>query len=185
MANVCCTEVQFIGDETAIQDLFEHLSEDWLEEIAKKYEISEADVLAISDDSQPFRGSITSIDKNMHRICQSDGWVPHTDIWRVISKKAYDNKISIVFKAEEPGNSIYVNTDVSGIHFPERFVCDYEYNGESDVEYFESGKNLLNWLNEKFGIFTETVEDAEEILDEMCENEDDAYFTIGAFQTKW
>lgn len=185
MANTCCTDVQFTGDENAIKDLFKHLTTGWLGDIAEKFGISEADILAVSSDTQPLRGSIEDIDEKAYRIYQSDAWVPHTDIWRVISEKVYENKISYVFKAEECGDDIYVNTDTSGIYFPEKFVCDYEYNGESDVVYFEDEEDLLKWLSEKFGVTAENVSDAKDLLEEKCEDENDTYFTIGEFQNEW
>lgn len=180
MANSCDTVVQFRGDERALDDLFGRISTKPLREIATDFDITETEAANISCDRSPFRGDVIDIDKSSYRLYQDDAWVPHVALWSVVCEKIYDNKISFVYKAEEPGDNIYINTDDSGLFFSEKFVCDYCFKEKSDVEYFPDERCFLHWLNKTFDVDAGTIDDAETmIIDKLVD--DDEYITIGRF----
>ena len=184
MANSCDTVVQFRGDERALNDLLGRISTKPLRELAADFEITEGEAANTSCDRSPFRGDVIDVDKSAYRLYQDDAWVPHVALWSVVCEKIYGNKISFVYKAEEPGDNIFINTDDSGLFFPEKFVCDYCFRGQSDVEYFPDEQCFLHWLNKTFDIDANTVNNAETvIIDKFVD--DDEYITIGHFRDRF
>lgn len=178
MSNICDTCIQFRGDENVLTDLFNRLKPESLSKIAQSFGISREETSAVTCDYSPFRGAVIDIDKSSYRIYQDDNWWPHVSLWTVICRKIYDDKISFVYKAEECGCGVYINTDDSGLFFPEKIVCDYDVNNESDVEYFCEEKEFLDWFNAKFGYDAKTIASAREFA-----KEDDLYMSIGEFSS--
>lgn len=170
MSNPCDTTIQFRGDENALMDLFNRLKPESLSKIAQSFGISREETSAVTCDYSPFRGDVVDIDKSSYRVYQDDAWWPHVSLWTVICHKIYDDKISFVYKAEESGCDVYINTDDSGLFFPEKIMCDYAVNGESDVMYFCEEKEFLDWFNNKFGYNAKTVAAAKAFAenDELC-----------------
>lgn len=55
--------------------------------------------------------------------------------------------------AEEPGQKVYVNTDVTGLYFPDRFLFDAydEESGISTKEYFETEAKAVEFVRDYLG----------------------------------
>lgn len=178
MANICDTVVQFMGDENMLNDLFSKLSDKSLYELASDFGLSKEYISSITSDYSPFRGDVIDIDAKSYRIYQNDAWVPHVAVWRAICKKAYNNDISFVYKAEEFGCDVFVNTDETGLFFPETIVCDYDTGCCNDVVYFTTETDFIKWFNETFDCNVRTI-DAAKIV--SAEKYEDGYITIGVF----
>lgn len=55
-------------------------------------------------------------------------------------------KITIYWRAEEPGCEIYETNDDKGDYFPERYVVDYSIGVKSDTEYFSTEEEVIKYL---------------------------------------
>lgn len=175
MSNTCDTIIHFRGDDALIADLFSKLHAGMThKELADLFDVSSED---------DFRANITDIESAENTIYQSDAWMPHVSLWDAIIEKHYKNNISYVYRAEEPSDNIYINTDTTGITFPEKYVIDYNINGKCDVMYFSSDDELINWCNTELGFNQTSVSgiqnEANAMLDEP-DREDDR-FTLGIF----
>lgn len=173
MSNTCDTIIHFRGDEAQIKDLFSKLHEGMSHrELANIFNVSSADDL---------RADITDIIDAEFTIHQSDAWMPHVELWDAIIEKHYKNNISYVYRAEEPGGDIYINTDTTGITFPEKYVLDYNINDKSDVIYFTNTDELLCWCNTELGFNETTVEGLRAAANARLDDYEDEWFSLGVF----
>lgn len=184
MANICETTIQFRGDEEKLRDLFSKLKPMSLGKLAECFNITAND---IPDESSPFRGDIVDIDEHSYRIYQDDAWSPNIGVWHAILRKHYAySDISFVYKAEEPGCSVYINTDDTGMFFPERYVCDYNIGDELGVLYFEKESDVLEWFNTltKIDVANQRVTNINDIIPAFDDkfDDDEMYLTIGHFR---
>lgn len=179
MANICDTTIQFGGDDDSLVDLFTKLVNLSAKEIYDLKNIVDAFGVTPDDAEEAIRGHIEDIDEHAYRLYQSDRWTPHIEVWTAICKQYYNDKIWFVYKAEEPGSDIYINTDTNGLYFPEKYVCDYSTNDNGDVRYFENEEEIIDWLKFEFGLEVSDISEAEE---EFVERFPDGFLTIGEFQ---
>lgn len=180
MANWCDTDYAFEGNITEVLALHKKLSSTlntkpkvdtdfgsgWLGNVAINHGLDWKTV--------PCRGHIYYIDDPI--ICDSHAsfilstetaWKPLTYIWDRIISDHYPS-ISYVYKAEEPGQLLYINTDTEGVYFPERYVIDMDIPKDVlgvDIykyEIYESEADLLRDLNKitnrQFNSFIEASE---------------------------
>lgn len=89
--------------------------------------------------------------------------------------------VSFELEAEEPGSSIYINTDINGAYLTNQYKAylserpsDGSLNmlfdnahGDTDF-YFSSDKELLQWFQECGGITTDSVETLQAALNHEC-----------------
>lgn len=103
------------------------------------------------------RGSILSYEfhENYLKIWQADAWEPRVECWQEVLDKFYPN-LRMVYLGEEPTSEIFINTDTSGVFFPERFRVQYvPADSESGCEeevYFTSEAELINQFSDRTGI---------------------------------
>lgn len=182
MANICDTCIQFRGDDAKLQDLFSRLECKSLTEIAEQFDISE---LRLYNEFNPFRGNIIDIDASSFCVYQEDAYEPHVEIWYELIRKHYNSALSFVYKSEGPDSNIFINTDDTGIHFPERYVCDYYTPETSDVCYFETEKDLVAWASELLGLGRSIISiDELPSLFKQKYGENGTYISIGHFENQ-
>lgn len=93
---------------------------------------------------------VERIDDDVLFIGTSTAWEPMCALWDAIIGKVYtdkisgDRKLSYVYKAEEPGLGLYVNTDESGLYFEERY---YIYCADKDFEEHYGGDEEASVYN--------------------------------------
>jgi len=127
----CDTEVVFIGKNT------KKLYDDW-QKADKK--INEGDqhwlgrlflYKCVSKKYRPFcRSFIENIhitSKNTLLMSTLDAWKPMIDAYNKIADMY---NLNFVVKAEEPGHEIYINTDITGKYFPERYIFKFYCNSD-------------------------------------------------------
>ncbi|MBP2070769.1 hypothetical protein [Thermoanaerobacterium butyriciformans] len=56
-----------------------------------------------------------------------DAWKPMIDAYNKIADMY---NLNFVVKAEEPGHEIYINTDITGKYFPERYIFKFYCNSD-------------------------------------------------------
>lgn len=97
---------------------------------------------------------------------QEDAWAPHTEMWTELINKLQKN-IGFVYRAEECGNEVYINTDYEGSFFPER----YYVNTDEETEYFEDEESLLEYLKKLNHAFNgcESVRQSQYIAEQLVE----------------
>ena len=108
------------------------------------------------------RGSVDFYEEIYHktenidyfRIYTQTAWAPMLKMWRLIIEK-YFPSVKIAYCAEECGMEIYDKYDESGLFLSEYYATISAYDdddGEYYSDYFDSKKELVDYLNETFGV---------------------------------
>ena len=120
-----------------------------------------------NDEDIAYRGTIEEVvwegaideDGGWIRIQTETAWDPQIEIIKSLIDD-YCPNLTFEYVAEEPGCEIYVNTDVSGRFFLERYVINYDFNaisGYSDDEYLKDETEFLNSAKDILNDFKECV----------------------------
>jgi len=186
----------------------------WLAKIAMAH--------GICRDNVPCRGSITELDVAVSvgdfgdagelcyfRIDEETAWSPATELWEAVVEQ-YDG-VSFVYCAEEVGNGIFVNTDVSGLFFCERYLLEICCNSTSLIpdywpfegrdrrptgdekglihldirEYFSSFEKLQEYFAKLTGKTLDNAVEMQEYLDGIVSKTDgiqNAYFSASIIE---
>lgn len=166
MPNWCTTSYVFRGNENEIKDLY-----DKLKSFTSKERIPNdfgnfwlgniVDGFGLDYNEIPCRGRIdyfpeSEEDVNQGRLELSTetAWRPMTEMWDKIIEKYYPS-ITYVLIAEEPGSNLYVNTDIEGYDFTERFSVDFKlpskyHYGSPNGFYADCEEELVETFNSIF-----------------------------------
>lgn len=128
MPNWCNNRIGFITDNANVKEL-ERLYNTiyslwktpainvWLEEIALIHRLNSAKISC--EDEISYIGDYENGDTRF-RISTITAWEPTNELWDAVIKQY--TGIRYVYVAEQQGCDIFVNTDIKGICFPERYV---------------------------------------------------------------
>lgn len=171
MANMCYNTIVFYGDFVCIKELYSHIERihrtnddekqynDYTM-LAEAYNLNlaEAGWFMCLEDVDVENDEITSF-----RLDTETKWVPKEEIFNAICKH-YKGKINYVYMAEEIGFKVFVNTDVQGIYFIDRYYVD----GSGDLEplYTDDWNDVTSLLKELYPNFKEeelTIDNLDEI----------------------
>lgn len=180
MPNWCSTDIMFYGEQKQVQALLQTLEairnnpqggksdfgNGWLGHIVKHFDLNP---------EIRHRGSIIDIyehSDDAFMVTCEDAWAPMVELWRAVIE--HFPEVSFDIRAEEPGCGLYLNTDTSGVYFPDRFLVelDYDYalNEEikqiaeawpirpGDREFYENEKDLLDDMSRFFDMHVEDME---------------------------
>ena len=116
------------------------------------YQKREAEELAQARNSIVHCNEVEKLDDGAYYLMfqTESAWVPHVEPFEHLLKTRYANRIKMVYCSEECGMEVYVNTDVQGIFFPERFLVDCSYKGEYYTLYLDTYKEVIEWVHEIF-----------------------------------
>ena len=118
----------------------------------------------------PCRGYISHIDdspdENSFTIETEAAWEPVTALWEAVL--ATYNGVSFVYVAEEPGNTVYINTDTLGRFFPDRYLLDIFGDGQIPENWYP-GQDKPSYLDirEYFNDFASLSDYCVEIMDKQ------------------
>lgn len=73
-----------------------------------------------------------------------DAWGPQTDAFDIILADYPD--VDYVFIAEEPGCEVFLNTDLTGEYFDDKYYVEYIRDESYDVERFPTIEKANDWL---------------------------------------
>lgn len=183
MANICSDTVIFFPKNDTAGDAISRLKEDLL----KCYPTigCQADTrisllmhhLGIPTEGISLRGDIVymGIEDTHIEIELATAWSPLYDAYREI---AIHYGLKFVLRAEEPGEGIFINTDVYGTYLDVRYrvllnlesdagntVYQRMFAEETDMEvYFSQESDLLEWFVQ-YGISADSYEELDNKLD--------------------
>ncbi len=189
MANWCTNDVIFHGEKTNILAMWglikQAFSEEFKEIIRTKFEDADSSwcgYLAFmfgasvdgaslekgqliedpSSDSISCRGFFQgdpelSLDNGSIRFFVESAWAPLADLWQLMAEQC---EVDVDYVAEEPGCGIYINTDVSGQYFSDRYILFDENTG---CDYFANEKHFLEAFNELTGQDSHSFAEAKKI----------------------
>ena len=82
----------------------------------------------------------------------SSAWEPNVSIfYRIINRFFGGRQVyGIEYCSVETGTDIYINSDMEGFFFTDRYYLDCCINDEYSTEYFETKQELLDCLKERF-----------------------------------
>lgn len=97
--------------------------------------------------------------------------------FRIALKRIFPD-IKVYFVTEEQDGDVFATNDKKGKYFPERFYVDACVKDEYTHEYFQTEKDMFDYLKNKFGI--NSYEEAEDFSDEHYES--DEYISLYKFE---
>lgn len=195
MPNWCYSKFRFTGDKDQLKDFynkvkyfisdeFKGIENDfgtsWLGNVLHGFEIN--------DDKLNYRGDIYDITDNGDNveICNYSAWNDNADMWSAIIEKHYDN-ICFVFISEEEGMGLYINTDIEGKYYKEKYVCRINIDNHAKIDntncidlsvlnkpdetfyevYFNNDEELIDTFNKMLG---KEFDDVTKLLNFVDEN---------------
>lgn len=183
MANVCSDTVIFFPGDDMVGDALSRLKEDLLEcypVISCKADTRISLLmhhLGIPTEGIYLRGDVVFMEiEDAHiEVELATAWSPLYDAYREI---AGHYGLKFVLRAEEPGEGIFINTDIYGTYLDVRYrvllnleadagntVYQRMFAEEEDMEvYFSHESDLLEWFA-KYGISADSYEELDNKLD--------------------
>ena len=163
MANYCSNNIAFYSkDRAALQDLFAKINDvldntnnHSIYQLILKHGYSEEAAKKITD----CRDYITYAEDKItdcpcgysyFKIDTESAWQPNMTTFFYLLQDKYANKISLVYTSEEPGSGVFINTDVDGLFFTDRYRIDYCIEDYYETEYFDTFKEVTDYIREKF-----------------------------------
>lgn len=84
-------------------------------------------------------------------LCTESAWSPCMGGIKYLVNYYYNAEVNMVYQSEEPGCEVYVNTDVEGIFYPEKYrVSIYKSNDEWEELYFSTMKEVVTHLQTRY-----------------------------------
>jgi len=194
MPNWCDTTFAFIGSEADLDDFEERVNEytaqnfrengfgtSWLGNVVHGFGHDETATYC--------RGWIEDIQRMSPthlQICTQTAWSELTEMWDTICHDNYDDRISYVYRAEEPGNGYFANTDSSGEYFPEKYLVDayledYEGLDAEWYEYYETLEGMLNGASQALKRKVNSLKELRLIARYISDNSDNSFLSINEF----
>ena len=107
------------------------------------------------------RGDVIEIglEKDHVYIDDETAWGPNDDSMQKMLDEKYPG-LEMVFRCEEPGMGVFVNTDETGRFLPERYVVDiYSEDNDitSDYDYAETATDVMEMLARATGVPAEEI----------------------------
>ena len=167
MPNWCTTSYVFRGNKNEIKDFY-----DKIKSFTSKERISNSfgnfwlgnivNGFGFDYNEIPCRGLVTYFPETEEdtypdrlELSTETAWYPMTEMWDKIIEKYYPS-ITYVLIAEECGNGIYINTDLTGDDFSTRFsvdfklspkynpLCEYGFYADCEEELIEMFNNIFH-----------------------------------------
>ena len=174
MPNWCYTDYRCYGNKGELVELKEKL--DYLNSLPAPYstngfgklwcgclvELLDGDINEVH-----CRGEVDSYEFSGTTLCMTvmSAWSELGE-WRRFIKSKFPN-ISIVYRAEEPGNIYYETNDVKGAYFPDRYILDFI----EGPEYFKTLDDAAGFVSRLTGKVVTTEEEIDVALEELEEKE--------------
>lgn len=102
-----------------------------------------------------------SPDKKEIRLFVESAWLPLSELWQLMADLC---EVEVDYVAEEPGCGIYINTDVSGRYFIDRYILFDENTG---CDYFDTEENVLMAFKDLTKQSAGTFAEAKELAKDM------------------
>lgn len=106
-----------------------------------------------------------------------DAWGPCTEVYDIFAK-IYN--LSYVLKAEEPGCGVYINTDIEGQFFPEKYIFEVYDANLFELNLFKNDTQLQEIFKQLDSI--RYFENDAEILDQFKDYKNREIKTLGDFK---
>jgi hypothetical protein len=147
------------------------------------------------------RGTIDNLDDcepdcNFFTLDSDTAWSPTIELWEAVVAKY--TGVSFVYIAEEAGSEIYINTDIEGTYFPDRFLLEIHgdapipegwYPGQDKPKLFEIREHFTDFdelvyfcaslTGKEFG----TLEEIQGYFSDIFDNEDNTIAGVHEFET--
>lgn len=185
MANCCCNSIKVTGPEKDLKKLSKHICA--VIDDAKKiniYNYPGMDDLLQALGYTPeqlkdirrrewFNNDKPKIEDGILSLCTESAWSFQGEAWELVKKKY--PKLDIYFQAEELGNDIFCTNDTTGKYFPERYLLDWNKDGNGEMEFFNDNDDFIKYVKDNIDEEINDFESAMKALKDINENgvEDD------------
>lgn len=162
MANYFINRIVFYGeDKRSLTDLLEKIAvcidepdKNNVRVFLKLAGINEKEISDYADGHDHFTYLDFEVQQNpcgaYFEVQTESAWSANMEGFHKVLQKNYGGKINMVYQSEETGCGIFINSDIEGLFFTDKYRLDYCRGDESVREYFASWREAAAFLNEAF-----------------------------------
>ena len=207
MANYCSNNIAFYSkDRTLLQDLFTKINDvldntnnHSIYQLILKHGYSEEAAKKITD----CRDYITYAEDKItdcpcgysyFKIDTESAWQPNMTTFFYLLQDKYANKISLVYTSEELGSGVFINTDVDGLFFNDRYKIDCCIDNNYFTDYFTDFNDVIEFIQEDYPkadvcIYDNPEEIRNKVITAYGSNNEDSFFYLDRFtcnyESRW
>jgi hypothetical protein len=213
MPNWCSTQYIFYTkkkDKSELKRLHKNLA-DILKEPSKLENDFEPGCLGkvaiahgFNHEEVPCRGWFDPLDEydyegegDFFKLYTTTAWIPMDELWEAVIEQY--SGVSYVYMSEESGMELYINTDIEGKYFGDRYLLEIygdkvmpegwcpeheKFQGVDIREYFESLETLLDFCEKVMGKMFENIEELQDYLSKTVEGVNMSYANVYEFNAE-
>ena len=207
MANYCSNNIAFYSkDRAVLQDLFTKINDvldntnnHSIYQLILKHGYSEEAAKKITD----CRDYITYAEDKLtdlscgysyFKIDTESAWQPNMTTFFYLLQDKYANKISLVYTSEEPGSGVFINTDVDGLFFNDRYKIDCCLDSNYFTDYFTDFNEVIEFIQEDYPkadvcIYDSPEEIRNKVITAYGSSSEDNFFYLDRFtcnyESRW
>ena len=197
MANYCNNCIAIFGyNKERVDDLrmlmvksFRESRYGTIREFVLAYGYSMDEALEMTDGRDSFIDIDDEVFEKEHvfyfKFQTESAWNPNVEVFRKIICDKFKDELDMEYCSEEPGLEIFINTDEEGFFFTDRYYLDSCINDEYETEYFESKKEVIDWVKSRFPAIKVTLKTTlykiEEEVRKYIDESGDDFFSLHKF----
>ena len=121
-------------------------------------------------------------------------WQPNMTTFFYLLQDKYANKISLVYTSEEPGSGVFINTDVDGLFFNDRYKIDCCLDNNYFTDYFTDFTDVIEFIQEDYPkadvcIYDSPEEIRNKVITAYGSSNEDSFFYLDRFtcnyESRW
>ena len=207
MSNYCSNNIAFYSnDKTLLQNLYDIMLDVFnnsksrsVYDILLKHGYSTEEAQKISDSRDylaymEFELTDKRCGYYAFKAETESAWQPNMTTFFYLLQDKYANKISLVYTSEEPGSGIFINTDVDGLFFNDRYKIDCCLDNNYFTDYFTDFTDVIEFIQEDYPkadvcIYDNPEEIRNKVITAYGSSNEDSFFYLDRFtcnyESRW
>ena len=207
MSNYCSNNIAFYSnDKTLLQNLYDIMLDVFnnsksrsVYDILLKHGYSTEEAQKISDSRDylaymEFELTDKRCGYYAFKAETESAWQPNMTTFFYLLQDKYANKISLVYTSEEPGSGIFINTDVDGLFFNDRYKIDCCLDNNYFTDYFTDFTDVIEFIQEDYPkadvcIYDNPEEIRNKVITAYGSSNEDNFFYLDRFtcnyESRW
>lgn len=207
MSNYCSNNIAFYSnDKTLLQNLYDIMLDVFnnsksrsVYDILLKHGYSTEEAQKISDSRDylaymEFELTDKRCGYYAFKAETESAWQPNMTTFFYLLQDKYANKISLVYTSEEPGSGVFINTDVDGLFFTDRYKIDCCLDNNYFTDYFTNFNEVIEFIQEDYPkadvcIYDNPEEIRNKVITAYGSSNEDNFFYLDRFtcnyESRW
>ena len=182
MANCCLNTIRIEGPEADLLLLKQRINAVRKEKNKKGWDLYrlllrlgvQEETAAAADCRDDFTGGDATIEDGVLHLDTESAWSFADEGWELL--RTMFPEIDVYYLAEEPANGVFVTNDIARKYFKSIYYLDFSEDGEeSQTEYFDDEKSLVDYVRDNFDNSVSTFRQARQALTDFSNSGRDSY----------